>query len=80
MQEKQAINVVNSMTISKRNIVQREFEKHHRENFVSTWLIDAVQKTRKKNFSGISKLANKLIFFLGCQPRLGNRGLERIKQ
>jgi hypothetical protein len=48
MQEKQAINVVNSMTISKRNIVQREFEKHRRENFVSTWLIDAVQKTRKK--------------------------------
>jgi hypothetical protein len=35
MQEKQARNVVNSMTTSKR-IAQREFEKHHRENFVST--------------------------------------------
>jgi len=48
MQEKQAINVVNSMIISKRNIVQREFEKHHRENFVSTWLIDVVQKEKEK--------------------------------
>jgi hypothetical protein len=47
MQEKQATNVVNSMTTSKR-IAQREFEKHHWENFVSTWLTDVVQKTRKR--------------------------------
>jgi hypothetical protein len=48
MQEKQAINVVNSMTIFKRNIVQREFEKDHREIFVSTWLIDVLQKAKEK--------------------------------
>jgi hypothetical protein len=47
MQEKQTINVVNSMTISKRNIVQREFEKLCRENFVSTWLTNAIQKARE---------------------------------
>jgi hypothetical protein len=35
------------MTTSKINIVQREFEKHHREKFVSIWFTDALQKTRK---------------------------------
>ncbi len=33
--------------ITFKRINQREFEKHHGENFVSIWLIDVVQKTRE---------------------------------